>query len=487
MKIAFVYPDIQPRFRFWRGYYYCGIGSLSAYLKQYGHDTLLIHMIRNPSKEKFINCLREEKPDLIGFSCTSHAFPVVEKLAGWIKEENKRLLVICGGIHPTVSPDETIDTEGIDMICRGEGEEPLLELCNKLDKGENIHNILNIWSKFEGEVHRNPLRPPYQDLDRLPFPDRKIFHYRDLFIESQGYATVMVSRGCPYECSYCCNHVLKELYGKGTKYTRFRSVDNAISEIKHIVKEFPFIRGIHFDDDILILNKRWGEAFMARYRDEGGLPFSCNGRPNLLDKETVELMSKAGCQEVSIGLESGNDYIRNEVLKRKLSRKQIIDAFGLCKKFGIHIKSFNMVGIPHEDTRAVLDTIKLNAEVDVNAIQATIFQPYKGTTLFDLCAKRQFLAAGGLSMDFFSEAPLILDSIKLQQILMFRNYFKIFVAFYKLLGKLPGCISPLFINSADRILSSFYTAVVLNKIYVPMNFFFRLFQLRKIRLRKKSF
>ena len=184
MKIVFVYPDILPYLPFWKGYYYEGIGSLSSFLKQHGHNTSLIHITKPISKENLINAVTNEAPDLIGFSSTSHAFPIVKKLASWIKEEKILTPVICGGIHPTISPDEAINTEGIDMICRGEGEEPLHELCDKLTKGKDVRRIQNIWYKENNEIIKNPLRPPCQDLSALPFPDRNIFEYKNLFHES---------------------------------------------------------------------------------------------------------------------------------------------------------------------------------------------------------------------------------------------------------------------------------------------------------------
>jgi len=476
MKIVFVYPDIFPHLPFWKGCYYCGIGSLSSFLKYRGHNTSLIHITQPISKEDFINAVFNEAPDLVGFSSTSHAFPMVKKLAGWIKEENLPAPVICGGIHPTISPDEAINTKGIDMICRGEGEEPLLELCNKLEKGEDLRSIPNIWYKDNNVINKNPLRPPYQDLSALPFPDRNIFKYKELYHESHGYATVIVSRGCPYQCSYCCNHALKRLYGHKVKYSRFRSVDNAICEVKQILKDFPFIKGIHFDDDILFLNENWGKTFMCRYKDEVGLPFRCNARPNLIDKTKVELMRKANCYQVVIGLESGNDYIRNKILNRNLRNDQIVNAFQLFNNAKIQTKSFNMVGVPFEDTRAVLDTIKLNAKMSVDEIQVTIFQPYRGTKLYDLCLEKGFLTNKELAEDSFSPSPVLLDSITPELVLMFRNYFKIFVRIYQILYLLPKVLSSALINSMDRVLSQKNTPKILNKIFPGINFIYRLIQ-----------
>ena len=417
-----------------------------------------------------------ENPGLIGFSSTSHAFPIVKRLAGWLKEENLAAPVICGGIHATICPDETIHTEGIDMVCRGEGEEALLELCNALDKGRDSKNILNIWCKDKEKIHKNPLRPPCQDLSTLPFPDRNIFQYKDLFHERLGEASVMVSRGCPYQCSYCCNHVLRRIYDQKTKPVSFRSPDNAICEIKQILKEFSFIKAIHFDDDILFLNKKWGADFMLKYKTEIGLPFRCNMRPNLVDEYKVKLMKEAGCFQVVVGLESGNEYIRNKVLNRNLSNDQMVNAFQLFKKARLTTKSFNMVGIPCEDVKSILDTIKLNAQVRADEMQVTMFQPYRGTTLYDLCVQKGYLTNEELAEDFFSPSPLRLDTVTHEQVLMFCHYFKIFVRMYQILYLFPEALSSALVSSLDRVFSLKHVAKILNKIFPALNSAYRVIQ-----------
>jgi radical SAM superfamily enzyme YgiQ (UPF0313 family) len=480
MKITFVYPDMQPQIRYWKGYYYTGIGSLSSYLKNNGHETSLVHICQPINKRAFIQRIIDEKPNIIGFSSTSHAFPVVKVLAAWMREENLHIPVICGGIHPTISPHEAINTRGVDMICRGEGEEPLVGLCEKMEASKDTSNLQNIWFKNKRLVKKNPLRTLYKDITTLPFSDRSIFEYKSLYHESQGCATVMVSRGCSYRCSYCCNNALKVLYDKKSKYTRFRSVESALSEIKQIKRSFSYINAIHFDDDILFLNKKWGEAFMSRYKAEMALPFSCNARPNLPDRRSDKLLSEAGCHQVSIGLESGNDYIRNTILNRNLNHEQIMSAFRFCREENIHVKSFNIIGIPFEDSKAVLDTIKCNAEASVEKFQATIFQPYKGTRLYELCKEKGFLDNNEeLLGTLFSRSPLTLDTMSAEQVFMFRNYFKILVQIYKLLLTFSKGNPNHVTQFADSVLSIKLLPYLLNTIYIPLIFLFRLVQYLK--------
>ena len=212
MKVLFIYPDILLHRPDWPGYFYTGISSLAAVLKNEGHTVSLLHVTRCIAKSELIERVRNETPDLLGFSSSSPMFPFVREFASWLAESEMEVATICGGIHPTIAPEEAINTQGIDMICRGEGEAALSELCRRLERNEDISNIRNLWIKRNGQIIRNPLRPIMDDLDKLPFPDRGIFDYENLYGEREGRLSFLASRGCPYDCTYCCNHLIRKIY-----------------------------------------------------------------------------------------------------------------------------------------------------------------------------------------------------------------------------------------------------------------------------------
>lgn len=481
MKITFVYPDMEPHVFDWTGYFYVGVASLSAVLKREGHTTSLIHITKPIGKSDFVERVQKENPDLIGFSSTSHTFPFVKRLASWLVEAKVEVPTIYGGIHPTIVPEESIGIKGINMICRGEGEAALAELCQKIERNEDISNIANLWIKRDGTIIRNPLRPILDDLNRLPFPDRGIFDYQDLCHEREGRGTFMVSRGCPYNCTYCCNHLLREIYGSEGKAIRFRSVDSVIAEIKQVVDHYPFIKSLVFDDDILFLHRKWSEEFTEKYSHQINLPFSCNTRADITDEALFKLLKKAGCVNIRFGLESGNKEIRYKVLNRHMTNEQIKRAFAMFKKAGLITQSFNIVGIPYETPSTILDTIKLNAAIGVDIMQAFIYQPYQGTKLAELCKEQGFLKSGDFGPDFFSPSIVKLDTISPAQVLMFRDYFQALVRYYQVLQRLPGGVSKFAIRLSDRILSSAPVARVLNLVYVPLHYLRRWRQALKLR------
>lgn len=472
MKVTFVYVDRAVTDSHWYGHFYAGVGYLSAVLKEAGHQTSLIHITQDIVREEFVSCATKCNPDLIAFSSTTNAFPIVKELAVWLKEERKFPKVICGGVHPTLNPEQVINTSGIDMICRGEGEFPLLELCQNMEEDKDITKIENLWIKNKQKVWRNHLRPLIRDLDTLPFPDRSIFDYQNLCWESQGRAVVIASRGCPYNCSYCCNHALRGVYRDLGPYVRLKTVKNLIEEIKQIKKEFPFIEGIIFDDEIFGLRKQWLRQFAALYPKEAGLPFSCNFRPNLVDKEVISLLKEAGCVEARLGIESGDDFIRNQVLNRNLQASQIRQAFSLAREAGINTWSFNMVGTPLEKAEQIIETIKLNAELAPETIQVSICQPYEKTRLYELSLKKGFLSEKKV-LDFFAGSVLRLDSLTRYQIVMFRRYFRPLVRVYRRVSLAPHFMSNFVTKILDGLLENRVIALGLNLCYQPARFFYQ--------------
>lgn len=480
MKITFIYPDIILHRPDWTGYFYVGIASLSSFLKREGHNTSLIHITQPISRSEFLKRVEKEGPDLIGLTSTSHMFPFVKRLTSWLVEAKMSVQTVYGGIHPTIAPDEAIGADGIDMICRGEGEAPLSELCQKIENKEDISNIHNLWVKRNGTIIKNPLRPSLDDLDRLPLPDRSIFlNYRNLYCEREDKGSFMVSRGCPYNCTYCCNHLMREISGSNSS-VRFRSVDKVIEEIKGVIEQYPFFNTLVFDDDILFLKRKWSEEFAEKYSREIRLPFICNARANLIDEAMAALLVKAGCCHVRFGLESGNEKISSEILNRRLTNDQIKKAFSISQKVGLITESFNMVGIPYEKPSSILDTIKLNATIAVDKMHISIYQPYYGTKLANICKEQNFLVSSDLESDLYSPSNLKLNTISPSQVLMFRDYFKVLVRYYQILQKLPDRISKILIKLSDRLFSFNLFSKVANLIYIPLNYLFRRMQFLKL-------
>ena len=387
------------------GRLYLGIAYLSAVLKEAGHETSLVHVVAPPTADELLERVEAHSPDLVGFSSTTHMFRHVRRWAGWLREETD-IPTVCGGVHPTIAPGEVVKAAGIDMAMRGEAEESIVELADAMERGRDFSRIPGLWTARNGEPIRNECRPLVTDLDSLPFPDRTIFD-RSLFCDDQHpRGTLMASRGCPFNCTYCSNHAQRSVYPNPEDYVRFRSAEHVVAEIERMLDEDPAIEYIRFDDDILTCDREWLGHLAALYRRKVGMPFICNSRVNFMNEEVALELQNMGCVVVCMGIESGNARLRSEVLNRQMSNKQVEEAFAACRDAGMKTVSTNMIGLPLEDTSMVLDSIRLNGRCRPDTIQLSTFIPYPGTELARLCEEKGLLEGGEVDSIFEGRSPL---------------------------------------------------------------------------------
>ncbi len=459
VKVLLIYPDIRGHLRVSpRGYFYNGIACISAVLKQHGHEVRFLHYLAEPSRERFEADVLADATDLIGYSSTTNLFPFIQTWSRWCRERLPDVHQICGGVHPTLNRDQSLLTSELDAVCVGEGEWPMVELCDHLQRGGSAHpNVPNLTFKDRaGTLHRNAPRPLMtgKELDRMPYADRALFCPDKICDPNRPI--LIASRGCPYDCSYCCNRALLDVLGK-TNPVRVRSVDNVIGEIDNIRESLPHVDGLHFDDDIFGMKLSWMREFSASYRAHVGLPFGCNMRPNLAGEEMVRLLTEAGCDEVALGVETGNPELRLRLLRRKTDDELLISAFRRFERAGISVHSFNMVGIPHETMKNSLETIKLNASLrerwKMHELRISIFYPYVGTPLFEE-ARRQNLLTGRNVTYYADDTVLNLGTMSGSQIRFVARYFRPLVVVYQRLHRDLGKPGLALAAMLDRFLLS---------------------------------
>lgn len=376
-----------------------GIMSLAAFLQMHGHRCEFLDLAFEKDLPRKV---KELHPDIIAYSITTGRHSFYQRLNLELKSQCQ-FISIFGGPHATFFPD-FIEEEGVDILCRGEGEGAFLDLVTALDKGEAIHAIPNLWVKSQQVIYKNSLRPLISDLDTLPFVSRdlvnKYEHYRKLHRRM-----VLTGRGCPFKCSYCFNHAYHDLYKGMGRIVRKRSVDHVIRELKTVL-ETNAPRRFQFVDDTFILDHDWCMEFCDRYRSEIRLPFIVYSRVNLVTEEIVAKLKWAGCITILYAIESGNDDIRNRVLKRNISRKQIIDAAQLFRKYGLRTYAQNMVGLPDETMAAALDTIELNIACKPDYAWNSIFQPYPMTDLWRYCKENGYLTDEPIDETFYKKSVI---------------------------------------------------------------------------------
>ena len=364
-----------------------GVMHLSSALKEAGHEVeLAVAAHHDP-----LGVAREFRPDVAAYSVITGSQRFYLDVNRQLKAENPDLFAVFGGPHPTFFP-EMAEEDGVDGICRGEGEEAMVDLVDALAGGGPDAALgVDNWSfRRNGEVVNNPVRPYVQDLDSLPFPDRALVYERDPIAARGKIKHFLTGRGCPYNCTYCFNHALSEIYrGKGQRF-RQRSVANVIDEVLWVSKHYP-LEFVVFVDDTFVLSKEWLTEFAEQYPRRVGLPFFCNTRANLVTEEQVRLLKAAGCHTVSMGIETANDRIRNDLLKRRMSREQILEAARLIREGGLGFTTTNMIGLPTSSLEDDFDTLELNVQARPSYAHVFIFQPYPRTELGEFTREHDWM------------------------------------------------------------------------------------------------
>ena len=336
------------------------------------------------------------KPDIIGISITEDTARTGFHFADVCKKVAPDIKIIMGGVFCMTRPDVVIAHKAVDIVCVAEGEKAVKELVARMEKGESILDIKNLWIKLpDGEVKKNEIEAP-SDLNSLPYPDLSLLDNRHLYAPFAGHVYKMSyvesQRGCPRRCTYCCNQIFLNNYSKhGAKYLRRKNIPRLLDELVHLKNTYE-LNFIQFtDDDFLLRPLEELRLFSKLYKEKVNLPFWIQAEAWNATDEKIELVRKAGCISISMGIETGSSYILNEVLKRKTPRDVTIRAFRIMHKHGIRSSGNIMLGLPDETRKDIFDTIELVRECEPRSINSAIFIPYYGTELREYCVKKGYL------------------------------------------------------------------------------------------------
>ncbi|PWD97625.1 B12-binding domain-containing radical SAM protein [Marinilabilia rubra] len=363
-----------------------GLAQISAVLKEEGHNTSLLVIDRKNDNNKTIETtINDFSPGMVCYTAVDTEFEFIKKTAKEIKDKFG-LFSVLGGVHVTLNPNESY-LDIFDILCIGEGEYALLELASKIEKQEDYSQISNLWvKKAPGTIVKNPTRPFIQNLDSLPFLDREI--WAPWILEKNSKLTILLGRGCPYNCTYCCNHKLKKIANGG--YVRMRSPENIIAEIEELAKKYPAVNTYFLEIETLGSDLKWLRQLcksLEHFNRKRPTPF--NFEANLRIYKNLDLdgtfsnLKRAGFSAITIGLESGSERIRSEVLKRFYSNNKIIEAVKKAREYGIKVGIFNLIGLPTETYHDFLETLHLNQIIQPDWHATSIFFPYEGTQLHE--------------------------------------------------------------------------------------------------------
>jgi radical SAM superfamily enzyme YgiQ (UPF0313 family) len=356
-----------------------GLCSISAYAKSKGYEDIQLIDVRKLSGwEHFRKEVRQKELDVIGITMMSCDFNKAMKAISIIKQESEQAIVVAGGVHPTVAPEEVASNLDIDHVVTGEGEISFADLLDNIRRGKSQERVLN------------GIRP---DLDELPFEDRELFDYKvtTSFVSNfpgifkPPSVTMIASRGCPYNCTFCAPHA-KTMFGNKIRY---RSVASVIEELKVLRKTYQF-QSLYFWDYSITMNKKWLYKFCQEYRRNGfKAKISANSRADAIceNEDIMKDLADAGLKMVHIGFESGSQRIL-DFIKKGIKVEQSVRAAEICKRHGIIVRGLFMLGFPNERKEDVQQTVDLIRKIRPPIYSFSYFTPVPGSHLYDYCKER---------------------------------------------------------------------------------------------------
>jgi len=342
-------------------------------LEQAGHECRFVGTRGHDVADE----VRRFQPHVLAYGATTGLHKYYLGLNAELKRRFPRCVSLMGGAHATYYP-EVIRAPGLDVVCRGEGEDAAVELCNALARGDDHRFIADLWVKHEGKVVRNPARGLRRDLDAMPFPPRHLLYQWDDALRLRPLKSFTTNRGCPYPCSYCFNPSLVDHYGSEWKKVRIRSPQNVVAELLEVKRQGP-LQVIGFRESIFVYSTKWLREFGELYRREIALPYYCHVRADMMSQEMVDVLAWSGCHTVNLGIETANEELANGVLKRNIKMPKLMDGVRRLKKAGIVVFADNILGIPSGTLEDDWATLRMNIDLDVDYAAATLCTPYPGT------------------------------------------------------------------------------------------------------------
>ncbi len=348
-----------------------GLAYIGAVVRNLGHEVKGFDLsCRKDSVERyylksdkvFLNALTDFNPDLIGLTCTTTNRINIQFWTRIFKERFPNVKILVGGPHPYFIPETYLKTSpDVDILVMGEGESTIVDYLNAAAEGRDLGWIKGIAFRDEsGSVRINPLREAIRNLDEIPFPARDLFDmeaYDIKFATIVGKtATMITTRGCGNNCKFCST----------TRYwqkVRFRSAQNIVDEIEHILREFPFIKNLVIFDDTFT-SRRGHVIAVCReiIRRKIVINWACLSRTDVIDEELLGHLKEAGCTTLSFGIESGNDLMLRTMRKNSTVSNNV-RALTLPKNYGITARGLMIAGMPEEKFGWAIDSLLFMADL----------------------------------------------------------------------------------------------------------------------------
>ncbi len=390
-----------------------GIASLAAYVRD-EYDVRLLdcvaegyHQVRPMGKliveygldlPQIAETIKSYRPDVVGISCIfSHQYGAVQRISRLVKEIDPEIVTMTGGTHPSFLAELSLNTTpDLDFIVLGEGELTFKELLDHIRNGTDYSGLDGLAFRENGAVRVNPRKRLINDLDTLPYPARellpieKYFEYRVPMAHRYHHnrnLSIATSRGCPFKCTFCSS---TRHWGK----FRPRSVENVLGEMDQLYHQFG-VRELKFEDDNLTANRDRARRLFQGMIDRGyNFPWNTpNGMAVwTMDDETVALMKQSGAYEITLAIETGDQWVMDNIIKKPLDLNLVKPAVEKLRRHGIDVRAYAIVGLPGEKVENIRKTFNFMRECGIYRFAPFQFSPLPGSELYQVCLEKGLIS-----------------------------------------------------------------------------------------------
>tara|TARA_Y100000031_G_scaffold141677_1_gene170435 strand:+ start:137 stop:1687 length:1551 start_codon:yes stop_codon:yes gene_type:complete len=386
--------------------------------------------------EDFKSKVEKFNPDLIAVSVLESTYSLGLSLIDYIHDSRKEYYVLFGGVFATYASEIIMKNNSVDFVCRGEGEDAIMDLCKRICAGQDFNNTPNLWVKSNGQLHINIMRAPL-DINKIPFPNWDLFEPEAIYRPMQGkvWRTVGIEtqRGCPYTCTYCNSPSNNIVYGNETpgKFYRKKTTERVREELDYLVKKYNPELIYFVVDTFLAMGSQEFDEFKEMYLDYK-IPFWMNTRAETLNEHRAEGLEEMNMLRMNIGIEHGNYEYRKSYLKRDISNEKMIECFNTVSDRNYTVVANSIIGMPDETRELIFDTINFVRELpeDIDTSGAFVWTPYHGTGLRDLAVEKGYLNRDTIiDLAIFSKSILEMPSISPDEIEGLARTFSFYVKF----------------------------------------------------------